>query len=277
MDIRMVHSSRNRFPITEETLSTAPLLFYPWPGEKFILTPTPATWELLEYCPRYKTAADCGLLQENSVQGRQELLWPTESCWQLRRPWSISTNIYMDKSSTYAPTTPPWPGCWTLETCRDRQLNGFSTCRSTTSHLKTVKASKTLKQTPFPGDHAPTSASTAKRLNTGRTARGCGLWLLPLLMAETDKPRGNIWQNDIWSLMRDEAGQRPEWRDISDCDPIYKSNWAQWKSIAVRDGVLNATGNRRRKHDDGPGNPPQQGEERTGGDVRRHIRRTSWN
>jgi hypothetical protein len=35
-----------------------------------------------------------------------------------------------------------------------------------------------------------------------------------------------------------EAGLRPEWRDISDRCTNYKSYWAQWKSFAVRDGVL---------------------------------------
>jgi hypothetical protein len=35
-----------------------------------------------------------------------------------------------------------------------------------------------------------------------------------------------------------EAGQCLEWRHISDRSPIYKSYWAQLKSLAVRDGVL---------------------------------------
>ena len=35
-----------------------------------------------------------------------------------------------------------------------------------------------------------------------------------------------------------EAGQPPEWRDISDRGPIYKSDWAQWKPLAVRGDVL---------------------------------------
>jgi len=35
-----------------------------------------------------------------------------------------------------------------------------------------------------------------------------------------------------------EAGQCPEWRDISDRSPFYKSYWAQWKYLVVRDGVL---------------------------------------
>jgi hypothetical protein len=39
-------------------------------------------------------------------------------------------------------------------------------------------------------------------------------------------------------LQEIEAGQRPEWRDISDRSPVYKRYWAEWKSVAVRDGVL---------------------------------------
>jgi hypothetical protein len=35
-----------------------------------------------------------------------------------------------------------------------------------------------------------------------------------------------------------EAGQRPQWKDIADRSPTYKSYWAQWKSLVVRDGVL---------------------------------------
>jgi hypothetical protein len=38
-----------------------------------------------------------------------------------------------------------------------------------------------------------------------------------------------------------EAEQRPEWKDISDRGPIYKSYWAQCKSLGLRDGVLNVT------------------------------------
>jgi hypothetical protein len=35
-----------------------------------------------------------------------------------------------------------------------------------------------------------------------------------------------------------EAGPRPEWKDIIDRGPIYKSYWTQWKPFALRDGVL---------------------------------------
>jgi hypothetical protein len=35
-----------------------------------------------------------------------------------------------------------------------------------------------------------------------------------------------------------ETGQRPEWKDIADCNPTYKSYWAQRKSLAVRNSIL---------------------------------------
>lgn len=39
-------------------------------------------------------------------------------------------------------------------------------------------------------------------------------------------------------MLEMEAGQCPEWKDISDWGPIYKSYWALWKSLTVRDGML---------------------------------------
>ena len=54
-----------------------------------------------------------------------------------------------------------------------------------------------------------------------------------------DLRREQLADNDLGPLIREiEAGRRPEWRDISNRDPIYKSYWAQWKSVALRDGVL---------------------------------------
>jgi hypothetical protein len=44
---------------------------------------------------------------------------------------------------------------------------------------------------------------------------------------------------DIGPILREvETGRRPEWKDIADQSPTYKSYWAQWKSLAVRNGVL---------------------------------------
>jgi hypothetical protein len=39
-------------------------------------------------------------------------------------------------------------------------------------------------------------------------------------------------------LQEVETGQRPEWKDIADRSPTYKSYWAQWKSLAVRNSKL---------------------------------------
>lgn len=35
-----------------------------------------------------------------------------------------------------------------------------------------------------------------------------------------------------------ETGQRPEWKDILDRFPTFKRYWAQWNSLAVRNGTL---------------------------------------
>jgi hypothetical protein len=44
---------------------------------------------------------------------------------------------------------------------------------------------------------------------------------------------------DIGPILQEvKAGQRPEWKDIVDRSLTYKSYWAQWKSLAVRNGIL---------------------------------------
>jgi hypothetical protein len=44
---------------------------------------------------------------------------------------------------------------------------------------------------------------------------------------------------DVGPILQEvETGQRPEWKDIADRSPTYKGYWAQWKSLAVMDGVL---------------------------------------
>jgi hypothetical protein len=44
---------------------------------------------------------------------------------------------------------------------------------------------------------------------------------------------------DIGPILQEtETGQRPEWKDIADRSPTYKSYWAQWKSLAVRNDIL---------------------------------------
>jgi hypothetical protein len=44
---------------------------------------------------------------------------------------------------------------------------------------------------------------------------------------------------DIGPILQEvETRQWPEWKDIAECSPTYKSYWAQWKSLAVRNGIL---------------------------------------
>jgi hypothetical protein len=44
---------------------------------------------------------------------------------------------------------------------------------------------------------------------------------------------------DIGPILQEgETGQRPEWEDIADRSPTYKSYWAQWNSLAVTNGIL---------------------------------------
>jgi hypothetical protein len=43
---------------------------------------------------------------------------------------------------------------------------------------------------------------------------------------------------DIGPIMEDiQTGQCPEWEVIGDRSPTYKSYWAQWKSLAVKNGI----------------------------------------
>jgi hypothetical protein len=39
-------------------------------------------------------------------------------------------------------------------------------------------------------------------------------------------------------LQETETGRRPEWRDIAHRSPTLQSYWAQWKTLAVRNGIL---------------------------------------
>jgi hypothetical protein len=44
---------------------------------------------------------------------------------------------------------------------------------------------------------------------------------------------------DIGPILQEiETGQRPARKNIADRSPTYKCYWAQWKSLAVRNGIL---------------------------------------
>jgi hypothetical protein len=51
--------------------------------------------------------------------------------------------------------------------------------------------------------------------------------------------RGELNDQNIGPILEEiETGQRPEWKDIADCSLTYKSYWAQYKSLAMRNGML---------------------------------------
>jgi hypothetical protein len=50
--------------------------------------------------------------------------------------------------------------------------------------------------------------------------------------------REQLNDKDIGPILEEaETGQRPEWKDIANRSPTYKSYWAQWKSLAVMNGI----------------------------------------
>jgi hypothetical protein len=54
----------------------------------------------------------------------------------------------------------------------------------------------------------------------------------------TPKP-DQLNDQDIGPILEEvETGQCPEWKYIAGRSPIYKSYWAQWKSLVVRNGIL---------------------------------------
>jgi hypothetical protein len=51
--------------------------------------------------------------------------------------------------------------------------------------------------------------------------------------------RKQLNDHDMGQVLQEvEAGRCPEWRDIANRSPIYRSDLAQWKYQEVRDGVL---------------------------------------
>jgi hypothetical protein len=51
--------------------------------------------------------------------------------------------------------------------------------------------------------------------------------------------REQLNDQDIGSILEEvETGQCPAWKDIAGCSPTHKSYWAQWKFLAVRNGIL---------------------------------------
>jgi hypothetical protein len=50
--------------------------------------------------------------------------------------------------------------------------------------------------------------------------------------------REQLAEDDVGQLLKEVEARRPGWEDINDRRPNYKSYWAQWKSLTVRNGLL---------------------------------------
>jgi hypothetical protein len=51
--------------------------------------------------------------------------------------------------------------------------------------------------------------------------------------------REQLNEQDVGPILNEvETERHPEWKHIADCSPMYKSYWAQWKSLVVRNGKL---------------------------------------
>jgi hypothetical protein len=73
-------------------------------------------------------------------------------------------------------------------------------------------------------------------LNDKQAACECESSLLPLQRALR---RMQLADNYVGQILQEaQVGQHSEWKDIADHSPIYKSYWAQWKFLVVRDNIL---------------------------------------
>jgi hypothetical protein len=122
-----------------------------------------------------------------------------------------------------------------LRTSKIKPPAGFSVCKkSTSSFPSTVKAENTM-PTPFPDDHAEKCNHCHKDLKQVRAIAA----VETVGWDQTGLRREQLNDQGIGPILEEvESGQCPEWKDIADSSPIYKSYWAQWNSLAARNDIL---------------------------------------
>jgi hypothetical protein len=77
---------------------------------------------------------------------------------------------------------------------------------------------------------------TAVRQSHGKRYQSCWYeWLGP---GPYHPGRGAGWQKPGTNSVGSGGRQCPEWKNIFDRSPIYKSCWVQWNSLLVRDGMM---------------------------------------
>jgi hypothetical protein len=112
----------------------------------------------------------------------------------------------------------------------------FSAYKSTTSLLSIVKAENTTMPVAFCNNYAKRGVPTATKSRQVQAiaAVAAAGWEPTALRTE------QLNDQDIVPILEEvETGQCPEWKDIAAThSPMYKSYWTQWKSFAVRNGIL---------------------------------------
>jgi hypothetical protein len=79
--------------------------------------------------------------------------------------------------------------------------------------------------------HKVEDRAEIKQIRAIRTVAAAGWYPTALRTERLDNP-------DIGPILQElVTGQRPEWKDIAGCSPTYETYWAQWKLLAVKDGI----------------------------------------
>jgi hypothetical protein len=91
----------------------------------------------------------------------------------------------------------------------------------------------------FDDDPAKRNVPSVTKSRRGQTSRRYELLQLQPAGIQRLLRSEQLNDQDIWFILEEaETGQRPEWKDIADRRPTYKSYCAQWKFLAVRNGIL---------------------------------------
>jgi hypothetical protein len=122
---------------------------------------------------------------------------------------------------------------------RDKPPAGFSTYKSTTILLSTVKAKNTTVLMPFRDNHAKcTHCHKVEARPDVKQVQAIAAVVAAGLDAATLRTE-QLNNQDIGPfLVEIETRQHPERKDITGHSPTYKSYWPQWKSLAVKNSIL---------------------------------------
>jgi len=134
-------------------------------------TPTPATWELVEYCSKSRhKRTGCDLLQQNYVQ-RRECVTRWELLTTVKTLEHFLTYLYVQE---FHVRTEHFVLIYLLSfrNVQGPTARGVQRLQEWTSYLDTVMSSNTRTQTSFPDDHVSKSAFTVNRLSNLQMAQG---------------------------------------------------------------------------------------------------------